>query len=49
MLEADASEKEAVQKKVADTVVAGDKCQRFIGDCLEMQSPIVHSSPLLQI
>ena len=49
MLDAEASEKEAVQKRVADTVVAGDKCQRLIGDFLEMQSPIVHSSPLLQI
>ena len=34
MLDAEASEKEAVQKRVADTVVAGDKCQRLIGDFL---------------
>ena len=45
MLDAEAPEKEAARKRVADTV-AGDKRQRLIGDCLEMQSPIIRSSPL---
>ena len=45
MLDAEAPEKETARKRVADTV-AGDKRQRLIGDCLEMQSPIIRSSPL---
>ena len=45
MLEAEAPEKEAARKRAADTVL-GDKRQRLIGDCIEMQSPIVRSSPL---
>ena len=45
MLDAEVPEKKAVRKRVADTV-AENKCQRLIGDCLEMQSPIIHSSPL---
>ena len=45
MLDAEAPEKEAARKRVAKTV-AGDKRQRLIGDCLEMQSPIACSTPL---
>ena len=45
MLNAEALEKEAARKWVADTV-AGDKHQRLIGNCLKKQSPIIRSSPL---
>ena len=45
MLDAEAPEKEAARKRAAETVT-GDKCQRLIGDCLEMQSPIARSTPL---
>ena len=45
MLNAEALEKEAARKWVADTV-AGDKRQRLIGNCLKIQSPIIRSSPL---
>ena len=34
-----------MRKQAVETVV-GDKHQRLIGDCLEMQSPIVHLFPL---
>jgi len=45
MLETEAPKKKAVWKRAADTVI-GDKHQRLIGDCLEMQSPTVCSSLL---
>ena len=45
MLDAKAPDKEAARKRVAD-IIAGDKHQRLIRDCLEMQSPIIHLSPL---
>ena len=44
MLETDALEK--ASRKQAAATMAGDKCQQLIGDSLEMQSPIVRSSPL---
>ena len=45
MFEAKAPEKEAVQKRVADTV-AGDKRKRLIRDCLRIKLPIVHPTLL---